>query len=86
MASDKGLTGTPFESPIMSAPDPSEATTAATRGGYDLGDGSQKETANQSGLPPLITITDVKDGPPVGPVSVFINSPMPVAGNMADKS
>lgn len=35
MAND-GLTGTPFESPAMSAPSADEATTAATRGGFDM--------------------------------------------------
>lgn len=86
MASDtSGLTGTPFESPLCATPSPDEATTAATKGGFDLGDGGQKETPNQSGLPLLVTITDVKDGPPVGPVAVDITSPMPVAGNMAAK-
>lgn len=86
MASDQGLTGTPFESPIMSAPDPSEATTAASKGGYDLGEGSQKETPNMSGLPPQVTITDVKDGPAANStVQVSIDSPMPAAGNIPAK-
>lgn len=88
MASDKsGLTGSPFEQPGCPTPGAADATTAASKGGYDLGEGSQKETPNSSGLPPIITITDVKDGPAAGStVQMFIDSPMPVAGNIVDKS
>lgn len=87
MASDKGLTGTPFDAPICNTPAPGEATTSALSGGFDLGEGSQKETANMSELPPVITLTDVKDGPAAGStvaVDPGVASPMN-GGRFMDK-
>jgi len=88
MASDsKGLTGTPWEDKDQAFPEPGlEGTTSgAERGGHDLGEGTEKESANSSGLPMLIGFTDVKDGPAPGSTAeVFpgVTSPSEVAGNI----
>lgn len=87
MADGKGLTGTPWQDSDIAFPEPGvEGTVALERGGFDLGDGSEKETPNSmSGLPLLPVHIDVKDGPAPGSTAeVFpgVTSPTEGAGNM----
>lgn len=63
---------TPFTAPTC--PTPSGAGNGGgTSGGFDMGDGSQKETANLSGLPPLQTTVNPGEGAP----GVGAQIPMP---------
>lgn len=65
MAKNGPLT-TPFDNPLMSTPDPSEATMAGTSGGFTLPD-APTETPNMSELPLLpTTVGGLKDAPAPG--------------------
>lgn len=61
MASD-GLTGSPFDDAVMPAPSPDEATTAATKGGYDMspsiGPGSAQGLVGTPFEKPIMTALD----------------------------
>lgn len=82
----KGLTGTPWDSKDQAFSEPGvDGTVALGRGGFDLGEGTEKESANMSGLPALPVHIDVKDGPAPGSTAqVFpgVTSPTEVAGNI----
>lgn len=79
----KGLTGTPFENPLVSTPGV-EGEGGAMRGGYDF-PGGQKETANMSELPPLPQQVSVPEGPAAGStveMGAGVTSPAIPAGNI----
>lgn len=55
----------PFEKPACPTPDAAGDEVAA-RGGWDLGEGSQKETENLSGLPTLPHLMKIPNAPGFG--------------------
>lgn len=61
---------TPFTNPTCPTPGGAASDGVATSGGFDLGDGTQKETANMSGLPALPTTYNPGDGTPGAQVAM----------------
>lgn len=89
--SDRGLIGTPWEPKDNAFAEPGVDGTlsggADQRGGRDLGDGTEKESANSmSGLPPRIDFVQTGDDCPApgSTAEVFpgVTSPAEVAGNI----
>lgn len=61
---------TPYTDPVCSTPSGSATGGVDQSGGLDLGDGTRKETANMSGLPPLPATYNPGPGTPGAQVPV----------------
>lgn len=55
---------TPYDNAVAPTPGGGASGSGGTRGGVDLGEGSAKETANMSSLPPLETTVGLGEGDP----------------------
>ncbi len=57
----KGPLQTPFDEAVAPVND-GNPSGGGVQGGFDLGEGTEKETPNQSGLPTQVTTFDLGDG------------------------